>query len=363
MKPHDIFISYSSLDSEFVENLVSKLRSKGVSLWFDKSEIKPGDYLRERINAAIDNVDYLLTVISENSISSEWVRREIDSAMVRELDEKQIRLIPLLIGDVKPSNLPADIRGKNFLDFRNEDIGKRDFERLLHLLKPELRLRKEFLKELRKGMPNRDNPVTKLCETACAYGDQTIQKAAIGGLVRIGTSEAVIAIAQRLLDYWGMSTLTYCINALVRLRDVGGLLVISSSLFWDDRYVGEKMAILLDEEKDNKDFMNFVEKRTFNDGISQINIIAGITQFSQHDIVAALRSSSQYWWPEQESPFWLPKLSKSDRESARTILDSQLPGLSEMIEKKLQFRGMTDEESDDWVGGELYMMDKIFRHR
>ena len=86
MSLHDIFISYSSLDSEFVDGLVSKLRSKGVSLWFDKSEIKPGNYLRDRINSAIDNVDYLLAVISHNSLNSEWVRREMDAAMMRELD-------------------------------------------------------------------------------------------------------------------------------------------------------------------------------------------------------------------------------------------------------------------------------------
>ena len=360
MKTHDIFISYSSLDAEFVKNLVTKLRSNGVSLWFDRSEIKPGDYLRERINAAIDNVDYLLAVISPNSINSEWVRREIDAAMIRELDERKIRLIPLLIGDVASSNLPADIRGKNYLDFRKNKIAKEEFKRLLDLLKPEVRLRKEFLKELRAGMVGRDDPVAKLCEIACAYGDQTIQKAAIGGLTEIGTPEALVSIVKRLIDPWGMGTLSYCVDSLAKLAHKGGLIAITSTLFWDERFVGDKLLILQDALDEYGDFIEFLEKRSNKNGaISVMNIMAAVLDHTPSEISATIKFSSQYWWYDQESPFWLPIISYKDFIAAREKVDASLPGLTTLIHSNFQFRGTTEAESKNWVGKARFIIKDI----
>jgi TIR domain len=176
----DIFISYSSLDALFVDKLAKQLKSMGVTLWLDRYEIKPGDYLRERINEGIENAEYFTAVLSPSSIGSEWVKHEVDSAMMRELNEKRVRLIPLLYGSVTAKDLPGDIRGKNYLDFRTDEKATLELKRLIDLLKPEEKLRKEFLKELQAGLPTRDNSVSKLSEVTCTYGDQTIQKAPRG---------------------------------------------------------------------------------------------------------------------------------------------------------------------------------------
>jgi TIR domain len=106
----DVFISYSSKDRTFVDELCSQLRKLNITFWLDRFEIKPGDYLRQKINAGLRDAEYLLAVLSPNSIKSEWASREIDAAMMHELSQNKVTLIPLLIGNIKHSDLPPDCK-------------------------------------------------------------------------------------------------------------------------------------------------------------------------------------------------------------------------------------------------------------
>jgi len=75
-KALDIFISYSSSDAAFVESLAKQLKSSRVSLRLDRDEIKPGDYLHDRINDGITRAEYFVAVISPTSIHSEWYAKK-----------------------------------------------------------------------------------------------------------------------------------------------------------------------------------------------------------------------------------------------------------------------------------------------
>ncbi len=75
-----VFVSYSSKDHRKVETLVSKLKSKGVDVWIDESRLAGGDPLWETIEAAIDDNDYFLPVISDHSLLSEWFHKELRHA-------------------------------------------------------------------------------------------------------------------------------------------------------------------------------------------------------------------------------------------------------------------------------------------
>jgi hypothetical protein len=50
----DVFVSYSTKDREFVERLCAGLKAAGVTFWLVRHEIKPGDYLRTKINKGLD---------------------------------------------------------------------------------------------------------------------------------------------------------------------------------------------------------------------------------------------------------------------------------------------------------------------
>ena len=355
----DIFISYSYLDAPFVEKLARQLKSKGVSLWLDRYEIKPGEYVRDRINEGIANAEYFIAVLSPNSLGSQWVRHEIDAAMTRELGDKRVRLIPLLRGSLTAKDLPVDIRGKNYLDFRTEAKAKSEIARLLTLLKPKEKLRKQFLQELRTGLSGHSEPFVKLHQLLCTYHDQGIQRAAARGLVGIGTSQAAVAIVQRLCDFWGCASIRTCIRALELLKDQGGLIAIASTIFWDDRFLSDKLNVLKRGLKDESDFVEFLEKQSTGSGIPYMSITAALLDHSPLEISAAFRFSSQYWLGSSDAPFWMPKLSASAREKARSIVDGKLPGLTDFIATNLVFRGMTESESKDWMGAEIFELKRI----
>jgi TIR domain/Pentapeptide repeats (8 copies) len=92
---YSCFISYSTEDQDFAERLHADLQSKGVRCWFSPHDIRSGKKLHEQTDEAIKLYDKLLLILSEASMSSEWVKTEISNARQRELSEKRQMLFPI----------------------------------------------------------------------------------------------------------------------------------------------------------------------------------------------------------------------------------------------------------------------------
>jgi uncharacterized protein YjbI with pentapeptide repeats len=92
---YSCFISYSTKDQEFADRLYADLQNKGVRCWFSPHDIRGGKKLHEQIDEAIKLYDKLLLILSEASMSSEWVKTEIVNARQRELEEKRQMLFPI----------------------------------------------------------------------------------------------------------------------------------------------------------------------------------------------------------------------------------------------------------------------------
>lgn len=110
------FISYSSKDSEFVERLVNDLSKSRKKVWWDRWEIKIGDSITKKINEGIDRNDYLILVLSPNSVRSAWVEKELNAGLMRELQSRNVVVLPILIADC---NIPPLIADKRYADFRS----------------------------------------------------------------------------------------------------------------------------------------------------------------------------------------------------------------------------------------------------
>lgn len=115
----DVFISYSSRDNEKATLIADTLTQHGLRVWFDRSAIPPGDRLREAVSDGIRNSAMLLLLFSAHSKSSKWVLNELDSAMLREIEERKTVVIPVLLGAVHASELPDDLKGKRYIDLRH----------------------------------------------------------------------------------------------------------------------------------------------------------------------------------------------------------------------------------------------------
>lgn len=133
---YDCFISYSWKDRKYVDVVVEDLKSIGLNIWIDRDRIKPGERIREAINSQIELSFCILVFISARSIESSFVLNEIDIAMLREMNEKKIVLIPIILGRFDITSLPSDLKGKLAIDLRNSFLSKykRERSRLIHAI-------------------------------------------------------------------------------------------------------------------------------------------------------------------------------------------------------------------------------------
>lgn len=66
----------------------------------------------------------MIVVLSKASVASEWCRKELTAGLVRELEEKRVVVMPILIGEC---SIPLFLREKKYADFRSSfDTGLAD---------------------------------------------------------------------------------------------------------------------------------------------------------------------------------------------------------------------------------------------
>ena len=94
---YSCFISYSTKDQQFAERLHADLQAKAVRYWFAPHDIKGGRKIHEQLDEAIRLHDKLLLILSEHSMSSNWVKTEIANAREREKREGKQLLFPITL--------------------------------------------------------------------------------------------------------------------------------------------------------------------------------------------------------------------------------------------------------------------------
>lgn len=119
-KPQQVFLSYSHADSIIARRIADKLRGAGLRIWFAEWDLQQGDSIVSRINEAVFTSDFLLVLLSPNSINSQWVQNELYAALSRELHTRAITVIPALIKDCE---IPQLLANRVYLDLRSDFEG------------------------------------------------------------------------------------------------------------------------------------------------------------------------------------------------------------------------------------------------
>lgn len=139
---YSCFMSYSSMDSRFAAALLGDLQRRGVRCWFAPEDLKTGEKLRPAIDNGIRSQQKVLLILSERSIASPWVEKEVESAFEEERTRGETVLFPIRIDDaVLVANLgwAADIRRTrhigDFRDWANPGQYRAAFDRLLRDLR------------------------------------------------------------------------------------------------------------------------------------------------------------------------------------------------------------------------------------
>jgi len=90
-----VFISYSWKDKSVAQRVRESI-PEPFEVWIDKEQIHPGDSISKAIQDGMSCSDYYVLIISENSISSNWVQREIATAFDL-ANKKKLSVIPVLL--------------------------------------------------------------------------------------------------------------------------------------------------------------------------------------------------------------------------------------------------------------------------
>lgn len=116
----------------------------GVRCWFAPKDMKIGDKICARIDESIRIYDKLLIVLSEYSIASDWVEKEVETAFEEESRQSKLVLFPIRLDDAVMATTQAwaaDIRRTrhigDFRQWKNHDDYLKALERLLRDLKAE----------------------------------------------------------------------------------------------------------------------------------------------------------------------------------------------------------------------------------
>jgi hypothetical protein len=149
---YSCFISYSTKNEDFAQQLNDRMKGIGLRVWFAPEEMKAGQKIHEQLYEAIRYHDKLILVLSEASMNSNWVQSEIRRARKHEREDKRRKLFPISLvpfGEIQKwelfdadegRDLAQEIREYYIPDFsqwKNYDKFNTEFDKLLKALKTE----------------------------------------------------------------------------------------------------------------------------------------------------------------------------------------------------------------------------------
>lgn len=138
---YSCFMSYSTKDQTFADQLYADLQNEGVRCWFAPHDLQIGAKIWDSIDKAIRRTDKLLLVLSKEAIASDWVEDEVNKAYAEERERKTIMLFPVRIDDTvmtAPAPWASKLRNRHIGDFRQwakPQEYQNCLQRLLHDLK------------------------------------------------------------------------------------------------------------------------------------------------------------------------------------------------------------------------------------
>jgi nucleotide-binding universal stress UspA family protein len=95
-----VFLSYARKEQELADAIAEILSKRGVKVWNEQEVSEGADWAKE-ISKALEQSDSMIALLTPNSFSSSWVRKELEHAFFD--DRYKQRLLPVLIGE-KPED-------------------------------------------------------------------------------------------------------------------------------------------------------------------------------------------------------------------------------------------------------------------
>jgi hypothetical protein len=90
-----IFISHAHEDTPLAQQLAPGLSDRGYHVWIDEVELRIGDSLVERIADASAEGDFVLAIVSPDSLRSKWCQQELSWAATKGIADRRVIVLPI----------------------------------------------------------------------------------------------------------------------------------------------------------------------------------------------------------------------------------------------------------------------------
>lgn len=127
MKAFDVFISYKSEDEEWAQRIRRALQERGVLVWLDKDQIRPGDRFITALEGGLETSRAVTLLATKESLESGWVTDEYHRALTLS-QQGQLQLIPVLLRDAP---LPGFLTSRQRIDLREDALFEQAMDRLV----------------------------------------------------------------------------------------------------------------------------------------------------------------------------------------------------------------------------------------
>ena len=191
-----IFITHSYQDKKFVEWLKSNLTELGFEFWYDQQEINVGDSFYEKINEGIQSSNAFVLVLSSSSIKSNWIKYEMNSALLFNAIKKGITILPIKIDN---SKIPSDLSSYSYVDFSiNKQQGLEILKRLL--LKSKENIDYEFTDWSNFTMKSFEDLIFELLENEEGFSNIIrTPPTRDGGYDFIATTQTILGVSEKII--------------------------------------------------------------------------------------------------------------------------------------------------------------------
>jgi hypothetical protein len=139
-----VFLSYASQDTEAAQRICAALRSAGIEVWFDQSELRGGDTWDRSIRQQIHDCALFVPIISRHTHErlEGYFRREWRLAVERagDMAENRAFLVPVVIDGTteRDPSVPEKFRELQWTRLSAGETHPAFVERIKRLLSPEL---------------------------------------------------------------------------------------------------------------------------------------------------------------------------------------------------------------------------------
>ncbi|HTW83087.1 MAG TPA: toll/interleukin-1 receptor domain-containing protein [Candidatus Sulfotelmatobacter sp.] len=91
----DLFINHASEDKQFTDQLYDALKAEGVEVWYDKSVVKMGDSLRQKIEEGLARSRFGVVVLSPSFLNKRWAQAELSALFGMQMADGRPRILPI----------------------------------------------------------------------------------------------------------------------------------------------------------------------------------------------------------------------------------------------------------------------------